>query len=272
MKLGALVTSSARPPVSITVGVPHDGSSSRAVCHSVLPGLHVERRDEVGTRRIDLDDDPVAPDDRRAGRSPLVSGQIVRAHVHAPEVALPEQRALQVVGVDALRSERGDDDGVPSVAGAGARVGGLDVALVDRHALRRHALPQLLAGPAIVGDDQPLLLGSIGGRRAGTVETGLEARVARLLTADVTNTRSPQTIGLECARPGTRTCQRTLRPAATSHVSGNCWPVATPRSRAPRNDGHGALRPPGRRRACPRLHHAITAAAPNSDELAWESS
>jgi hypothetical protein len=42
----------------------------------------------------------------------------------------------------------------------------------------------------------------------------------RLLTAVVTNTRSPATTGLECDRPGIGVVRLMFRPDATSHVSG----------------------------------------------------
>ncbi len=67
----------------------------------------------------------------------------------------------------------------------------------------------------------------------------LNVASAWLLTALVTRTRLPQTIGLECARPGTRAFQRTCCPRAASHAAGNCWSAATPAAPGPRNDGHG---------------------------------
>src|SRR5262249_24552844 len=61
-------------------------------------------------------------------------------------------------------------------------------------------------------------------------------------TAVVTNTRSPQTIGLECPTPGTSAFQRTFRPVFTSQSAGSSWPSAMPRASGPRNDGHsGAM-------------------------------
>src|SRR3954471_15063233 len=53
----------------------------------------------------------------------------------------------------------------------------------------------------------------------------------------VTKTRSPQTIGLECARPGIDVRHRMLSPVVPFHRSGRCWPSATPAAAGPRNDG-----------------------------------
>jgi hypothetical protein len=48
----------------------------------------------------------------------------------------------------------------------------------------------------------------------------LKVTPARLLIALVTKIRSPQTIGLECARPGTGVFQRTFAPLTPFHESG----------------------------------------------------
>src|SRR5262249_29870212 len=61
--------------------------------------------------------------------------------------------------------------------------------------------------------------------------------VCPLLIAVVTKTRSPQTIGHECPRPGIGVFQRTLVPALTSQVVGGCCPSATPVAPGPRNGG-----------------------------------
>src|SRR5690349_23860654 len=55
--------------------------------------------------------------------------------------------------------------------------------------------------------------------------------------AVVTNMRLPQTMGLECAKPGTDTRQRMFVPFSPSHVSGSFIPSATPDAAVPRNDG-----------------------------------
>src|SRR3954471_18417104 len=68
---------------------------------------------------------------------------------------------------------------------------------------------------------------------------GRNSVFASLLTAVVTKTRPPQTIGDECAKPGIGAFQRTLRPVFTSQVAGGCWPSATPEASVPRKDGQG---------------------------------
>src|SRR5688572_15004474 len=55
--------------------------------------------------------------------------------------------------------------------------------------------------------------------------------------AVVTNTRSPQTMGLEWARPGNRVFQAMFLPSAADQVSGRRVPSATPEAPGPRNWG-----------------------------------
>src|SRR3954466_14420257 len=72
----------------------------------------------------------------------------------------------------------------------------------------------------------------------------LNVASGRLLIAVVTKTRLPQTIGLECARPGIGVRQRTCSPLVPFHLSGRCWPSATPDALGPRNDGQLPLLEP----------------------------
>src|SRR5215471_18024754 len=65
----------------------------------------------------------------------------------------------------------------------------------------------------------------------------LKVSPPRLLTAVVTNTRSPHTIGLECASPGILDFHAMLVPRVTSQFTGNFWPSATPDADGPRNCG-----------------------------------
>src|SRR5712692_7892784 len=60
---------------------------------------------------------------------------------------------------------------------------------------------------------------------------------ARLLTAVLTNTRSSQTIGLECASPGIGVFQTMRVPCAASQSTGSFCPSATPDADGPRNEG-----------------------------------
>ena len=63
-------------------------------------------------------------------------------------------------------------------------------------------------------------------------------RSGSLLTAVETNTRSPQTIGLDTATPGTGVFHSTFSPVAVFHFTAVGLPSATPAAFAPRNDGH----------------------------------
>ena len=122
--------------------------------------------------------------------------------------------------------------------GRGAGVGGLDVALVARLALRRDPLPADLAGALVDRVEHPALRRSIVGCVAVAVEPGLERRVALgSLIALVTKIVSPQTIGLECASPGIGVRHRMFSPVAGFHVSGRFCLSLTPDASRPRNDG-----------------------------------
>ena len=58
-----------------------------------------------------------------------------------------------------------------------------------------------------------------------------------LLTAVETNTRSPQTIGLETATPSTGVFHATFSPAGAFHLTAVGLPSAVPAALAPRNEG-----------------------------------
>src|SRR6476619_636250 len=58
-----------------------------------------------------------------------------------------------------------------------------------------------------------------------------------LLTAVDTNTRSPQTIGLETATPGTGVFHATFSPVAAFHLTAVGVPSATPAAFGPRKAG-----------------------------------
>lgn len=60
---------------------------------------------------------------------------------------------------------------------------------------------------------------------------------SRPLTAVVTNSRSPQTTGLEWPSPGIAVFHRTCSPLATSQRTGAAAPSATPAAPGPRNEG-----------------------------------
>ena len=73
-----------------------------------LAGRDVERREERAALDVALHDHHVLPDDRRAADAPLVVGVEEPAGVEDAEVLLPEQLAVEVVGVKPLRAERHD--------------------------------------------------------------------------------------------------------------------------------------------------------------------
>src|SRR5262245_13961378 len=62
-------------------------------------------------------------------------------------------------------------------------------------------------------------------------------RLASLLTAVETNTRSPQTIGLDTDTPAIGVFQSTFSPVPGSHFNGVGVPSATPEAAGPRNIG-----------------------------------
>ena len=55
--------------------------------------------------------------------------------------------------------------------------------------------------------------------------------------AVVTKIWFPQTIGLECARPGMPVFHAMLTPLETFQLVGSFWPSATPDAPGPRNEG-----------------------------------
>ena len=112
-------------------------------------------RERIGLR-VTLEDHEAIPDDRRAGGPPLERRNVVRAHVDATEIDLPSQGAVEIVGVDPLRSEPRDDD--PSVGGrTRARIGRLDVPFVEWLAFAGHALPQSVSGALVDRVHHPAL-------------------------------------------------------------------------------------------------------------------
>src|ERR1041384_8821086 len=65
----------------------------------------------------------------------------------------------------------------------------------------------------------------------------LKVGFASLLTAVITKILLPQTIGLECERPGIAVFQSTFCDFSKSQVTGGFVPSATPDAFGPRNDG-----------------------------------
>ena len=81
------------------------------------------------------------------------------------------------------------------------------------------------------------MFGEIVGRLHVTVQAGAKVLSPALLMAVVTNTRLPQTIGLELAMPGIGVFHLMFLPLVTSHsVTARC-PSAFPLPAMPRNDG-----------------------------------
>ena len=256
-----------------TVGVPHDGSSrARSSTRSSPCGLQGEE-ERVGLR-IDLDDDEAVPDNRRARGPPLVGRNVVHAHVHAPEIDLPEQRAVDIVRVHALRAERRHDD---------AAVGGRRLlAYVDfmcrlSMGMPSNATRSQAAVPAVERVEHPFLARPVRGRIAVAVQTGLERRVRigadgsrdenaiapddRTRVREAGNRGPPEDVlplgGIPvigqvlprrrrtpAARGTTASCPRPVqRRAAPGPHRDRCERACAARSRAPR--------PPGAIRSCP---------------------
>ena len=123
-----------------------------------------------------MKDHETVPDDRRARRTPFERRDVVGTEVQAAEIDLPEKIAVHVVGVDALRSERRDDD---AAVGGGCRAGvrRLDVPLVDRLAFVRDAFPQNFSTVLVEGVDHPAVPRAIVGGVAVAVEARTERRI-----------------------------------------------------------------------------------------------
>ena len=141
-----------------------------------LSRLGIQREQERVGLRVALHDHQAVPDNRRAGGSPLVRRDVVGAHVDAAKIDGPAQAAVEVVGIDPLRSEPGDDDAAIGGGGA-ARVGGLDVPLVAWFSLRRRPLPADLSRALVDRVQHPAMRRSIVRGIAVAVEAGLERRV-----------------------------------------------------------------------------------------------
>src|SRR5262249_20161494 len=88
-----------------------------------------------------------------------------------------------------------------------------------------------------------------------------------LLTAVETNTRSPQTIGLDTATPATGVLQSTFSPLVTLHFTGIGEPSATPEAPGPRNDGQFCAES-----VAAASHDRTTARAQFVDRMAYLSS
>src|SRR6185369_2229879 len=104
----------------------------------------IERHDErLPAFLIPDDDEAVAVEDGRAALAELI------AHPLVAEILVPQQRAVHVVDVHALRLEPGVD--ATAVGDRGARRVGAVVLMTRfvRTLLARGALPDRLAGPAI---------------------------------------------------------------------------------------------------------------------------
>jgi hypothetical protein len=142
-----------------------------------LPRGEIGGEDERLVLRIALHDREVLVDDRRAGRAPLVLGQVVRADVEDAQVFLPDLTPVHVERVEPLRSEGGHD--VASVGdGAGVGVGRFDVTLLTRLPFVRRARPDRLARSPIERHHHPLLRRAILRGRPLTVESWLEGCAA----------------------------------------------------------------------------------------------
>ncbi len=147
----------------------------------LLAAPGVERPEERPLLNIRLDDHDVVVKDGRAPGFPLRRRVGEPAGVEHAEVLLPEQLALEVVGVEPFRPEKGDQ--AFAVGGErGVRVRGLRVALDLRNRLEDRLLPVHRAGLLVEAVDAPLVLGVVQDGLDVAVETDLQAGV--LLAAD----------------------------------------------------------------------------------------
>src|SRR5690606_3390464 len=109
-----------------------------------VAALEIERRDEGLILHVALDEDAIAKDHRRASEAPLHAAIVEEARVEEAEVALPERLPVDVVAVDAFRSEEGDD-ALAVRRRRRVRVARLRVTADLRHALVRDDLPSPFA-------------------------------------------------------------------------------------------------------------------------------
>jgi hypothetical protein len=144
MKFEAFAMSSSPFVVVATVGVPHEGNLVAIVLPDCSAIFCVESDDERISLRVALEDHQIFPDDGRAGWAPLVRGNVVRAEVETSEIDFPQRLAVDVVSVQALRSEPCDDDATVS-HGRRVRIRRLDVTFLARLAFVSDSFPEDLA-------------------------------------------------------------------------------------------------------------------------------
>jgi hypothetical protein len=101
------------------------------------------------------------------------------------------------------------------------------VPLVARLAGYSRALPGDLAGSFVDRVEHPLCGEASSDASPSPYSPGVKVAPGLLLIAVVTNTRSPQTIGLECARPGMAVRHRMFSPVRVFQLSGRFCPSAT---------------------------------------------
>ena len=204
--------------------------------------------DEGVLLAVDLHDHQVLVDDGRAGGAPLVVGVVEPARVHAPEVLLPSQGAVHVVGVEPLGAEVRDHH--LAVGDRRARgLAGLGMALRLRHAFVRHALPAHAAGLLVDGQQAPGMRRHVGRGLDVAVEAVAErgARIAAHGGGDEDRVAPDDGAGDGETRDGR--LPREPAPLAASHVVGVLCPSATPDAWGPRNEGQSCAPSKRRQRA-----------------------
>src|SRR5262245_16983482 len=125
---------------------------------------------------VALQDHKPVVDHRRRGEAPLVLPVHREAGVNRTEVALPDQVAGEVVAVEPLGAEAGDEALAVGRRGA-VRLAALEVPLDLRHALVGGLRPEYPTGVAVEAEDLPGVLRGIRDRAGVAVVSGLQARV-----------------------------------------------------------------------------------------------
>ena len=231
--------------------------------------LGIQREQERVGLCVALHDHQAIPDNRRAGGPPLVRRDVVGAHVDTAKIDGPAQAAVEVVGMDPLRSEPCDDDAAIGGGGA-ARIGGLDVPLVAWFSLGRRSLPADLSRALVDRVQHPAMRRSIVRGIAVAVEAGLERGVRaaadgarheehvapddRAGVRKPGNRRPPQDVRAGGRAPVVR--QVLSLGAAGRFVSAERWPVAG----AVRRRRQCAFRRAAAAHNAARLHRRLNAA------------
>src|SRR5262249_6215736 len=183
-----------------------------------LPVLPIESRNETALQTVAVDDDERLVKHRRRA--------VAMLGLESTGFLLPENLTTQARGgaIEAIAVNKGAVDAlaVAGRRGRGVRVLGV---LAQQVPLVGQPAPERLAGLAVEGQDELLLRPFVGGRQKDPLAPKQGAR----------KPRSPQTMGLDCARPAPLVFQPTLLRGL--HRVPPCRSRLLPPSAGPRHHG-----------------------------------